>query len=183
MGCLPIGFLVNYGDGLFKTVSPGCAEREAARSSCRCDDTLAHRVPVAKGLYRYEQLQLRTHKAQKFESVRPELLIGLAPGTMKAIAIKIITVVAFYQIVWYHAHMQISASYAVKRILALVPRSRVLGWLSQNPRKTAEGCRGAPPIHQRHKISFGVMSLADISLQTTAETARTRDTHPLLARW
>jgi hypothetical protein len=94
--------------------------------------TLAHRVPVAKGLCRYEQLQLRKHKAQKFESVRPELLIGLAPGTMKAIAIKIITVVAFYQIVWYHAHMQISPSYAVKRILALVPRSRVLGWLSQN---------------------------------------------------
>jgi hypothetical protein len=28
--------------------------------------------------------------------------------------------------------MQISPSYAVKRILALVLRSRVLGWLSQN---------------------------------------------------
>jgi hypothetical protein len=31
--------------------------------------------------------------------------------------------------------------------------------------------------------SLRVMSLADISLQTTAETARTRDTQPLLARW
>jgi hypothetical protein len=51
---------------------------------------------------------------------------------MEAIAIKIITVIAFCEIVWYHAHMQISPSYAVKRILALVPRSRVLGWLSQN---------------------------------------------------
>jgi hypothetical protein len=74
----------------------------------------------------------RNPTAQKFESVRPELPIGHAPGTMEAIAIKIITVVAFYKVVWYHAHMQISPSYAVKRILALVPRSRVLGWLSQN---------------------------------------------------
>jgi hypothetical protein len=70
--------------------------------------------------------------AQKVERLRPELLIGHALGTMEAIAIKIITVVAFYKIVWYHAHMQISPSYAVKRILALsaaVARS----WLaSQN---------------------------------------------------
>lgn len=74
----------------------------------------------------------RNPKAQKFESVRPELPIGHASGMMKAIAVKIITVIAFYKIVWYHAHMQISPSYAVKRILPLVPRSRVLGWLSQN---------------------------------------------------
>jgi hypothetical protein len=74
----------------------------------------------------------RNPKAQKFESVRPELLIGHAPGTMKEITIKIISVIAFYEIVWYHAHMQISPSYAMKRIPALVPRSRVLGWLSQS---------------------------------------------------
>jgi hypothetical protein len=51
---------------------------------------------------------------------------------METIAINIITVIAFYRIVWYHAHMQVSPSHAVKRILALVLRSRVLGWLSQN---------------------------------------------------
>jgi hypothetical protein len=97
---------------------------------------------------------------------------------MELITIKIITVVAFYRIVWYHAHMQISPSYAVKRILALVPRSRVLGWISQNlGRAQQDAGRFADG---RHKISFGVMSLADISLQTTAETARTRDTQPFL---
>jgi hypothetical protein len=41
---------------------------------------------------------------------------------------------------------------------------------------------GRSAIHRRHKISFGVMSLADISLQTTAETARMRDTQPLIAK-
>lgn len=46
-----------------------------------------------------------TPKAQKFESARPELLIGHAPGTMEAIAIKIVTVLAFYEIVWYHPHL------------------------------------------------------------------------------
>jgi hypothetical protein len=50
---------------------------------------------------------------------------------MEAIAIKIITVIALYEIVWYDAQMQISPSHAVKRLLALVPRSRVLGWLSK----------------------------------------------------
>jgi hypothetical protein len=111
-------------------------------------------------------LQLQKLHAQKFESVRPELPIEHAPGTIEAIAIKIITVVAFYRIVWYHAHMQISPSYPVKRILALAAFAR--SWLaSPKPRKTAAG----------------MMSLADISLQTTAETARTLDTQPLLARW
>jgi hypothetical protein len=51
---------------------------------------------------------------------------------IEVIATKIITVVAFCKKVWYHAHTQISPSYAVKRILALLARSRVLGWLSQN---------------------------------------------------
>ena len=74
--------------------------------------------------------------------------------------------------------MQISPSYTVKQILALVPRSRVLGWLSQNlGRPQQDAGRFADG---RHKISFGVISLADISLQTTAETARTRDTQPFL---
>jgi hypothetical protein len=42
------------------------------------------------------------------------------------------------------------------------------------------GCSADPSAD---KISLGVMSLADISLQITAETARTLDTQPLLARW
>jgi hypothetical protein len=67
------------------------------------------------------------------------LLIGHAPGTMEAIAIKIITVVAFYKIVWYHAHMQVSPSYAVSGFWRLVPRSRVLGWLSQNLGRPQQG--------------------------------------------
>jgi hypothetical protein len=52
-------------------------------------------IPVARGGADMNSYSYRNLKAQKFESVRPELLIGHAPGTMEAIAIKIITVVAF----------------------------------------------------------------------------------------
>jgi hypothetical protein len=79
--------------------------------------------------------------------------------------------------------MQISPSYAVKRILALVPRSRVLGWLSHNLGRPQQDAGALRRSIGGTRISFGVMSLADISVQTTAETARTRDTQPLLARW
>jgi hypothetical protein len=102
---------------------------------------------------------------------------------MEAIAIKIIMVIAFYRIVWHHAHMQISPSYVVRRILALAPRSRALGWLRQNlgrPQRDAGALRRSI---DGTRFTLRVMSLADISLQTTAETAKTRDTQPLLARW
>jgi hypothetical protein len=42
---------------------------------------------------------------------------------MEAIAIKIITVVAFYEIRWYHVHMQISPSYAVQQDAGALRRS------------------------------------------------------------
>jgi hypothetical protein len=70
-----------------------------------------------------------TPTIQMLKVLRPKLPIEHAPGTMEAIAIWMIMVVAFYKTVWYHAHMRISPSYPVKRILALVPRSGVLACL------------------------------------------------------